>query len=97
MLVKAMADWKLPRTERKTPISQQLDGTFDGVGTAQHATHQNNTCDHPYLFPKPTPSVGSQLARAGSCWLEQRWRAEGGVQAEVWKGEGSHLLTESAH
>lgn len=67
------------------------------VGSLEFSQLQNNTCDHPYLFPKPTPSVGSQLARAGSCWLEQRWRAEGGVQAEVWKGEGSHLLTESAH
>lgn len=39
----------------------------------------------PYLFSKPTPSVGSQLARAGSCWLEQGWGRVGGAQAEVWK------------
>lgn len=61
---------------------------FDGVGTAQHTTHQNNTCDHPCLFPKPTPLVGrSDPSWPGlaACWLEQRWGGEGGVQAEVWK------------
>lgn len=57
------------------------------LGWCRYSPAHHSPVTTSYRFPKPTPSVGSQLAKAGSCWREQGG-GEGGVggaQAEVWK------------